>query len=67
MPLFLNGSAAELAVGGGLVPAQEPGGRLPLHQENLPGTYVSRRHGISPSDAVLKIKFVLLLVEYLGV
>ena len=60
LPLFLDSSAAELAVGGGLVPAQEPGGRLRLHQENLPGTDIPRRHGIPPPDSVLKVKLVLL-------
>ena len=61
IPLFLDDSAAELAVGRGLVPAQEPGGRLTLHQENLPGADVPRRHGISPPNAVLKIESFLLL------
>ena len=59
-PLFLNGSAAGLAVGRGLVPAQEPGGRLTLHQENLSGADVPRRLAIPPPDAVLKIEFCLL-------
>ena len=62
-PLFLDGPATVLAVGGGLVPAQEPGRRLTLHQEDLPRSDVPRRHRIPPPDAFLKVQYPLAFIE----
>ena len=62
-PLFLDGPATVLAVGGGLVPTQKPGHRLTLHQEDLPRSDVPRRHRIPPPDALLKGQYLLAFIE----